>query len=312
MEPNFWTHDHPRNTPPVRKGGFAFLVLQAKLHQSGAFGHDHTWRRKKNCWKNYVRILLCDSASILADPSRNQATSGNQVPKNGTIRIFLHRLPKRPFCDMAPGLAGGQRWQGIVLVLIGTLGHWSLHPPADSTGVSWVDTCRRGRRKPGMEPSKMLKLIQFWTKNLLGLSEIHQLLLLFLGSCWFGENIPSGFERSGRDIPLALQRVPWVVWDWSKPLANGTGDIYVPPGNVTLRWNAMDNCNFQWENMGWSSPTKLLVHIHAMRKLGSSPISSEDFCVHRLWGDSWKKRGISVGSSPIGDEGFAQGEARLN
>ena len=59
--------------------------------------------------------------------------------------------------------------------------------------------------------------------------------------------------------------------------------------------------------------TKLLFIL--MCKSGWSPIGSENFCVHRLPGDSCKTVvldgiGIGSGSSPIGYEGFAHPSER--
>ena len=56
--------------------------------------------------------------------------------------------------------------------------------------------------------------------------------------------------------------------------------------------------------------TKLFIF---MRKSGWSPIGSENFCAHRLSGDSCKTvvlDGIGTGSSPIGYEGFAHPSER--
>ena len=61
----------------------------------------------------------------------------------------------------------------------------------------------------------------------------------------------------------------------------------------------------------YEQPTKLFVKYNAMHKLGSSPSGCEEVQYSRRY----HKRGVGIGSSPIGLEGFVQaqkgqGEAR--
>ena len=53
---------------------------------------------------------------------------------------------------------------------------------------------------------------------------------------------------------------------------------------MEIPWKYHGNTGFDLKPSEWR--TELIVHFHAMGKLWSCPIGSEDFCVHRLRGDS--------------------------